>query len=107
MCLSSHSILIKTLLFALVLCMVSPVAMGTSRQKRVRKKRPSHVISAQQARVASVKKAQLRRKLRGLSSHIRQVRNKIHAAKKQENQIHETIGVVEASITGSKPVRGS
>lgn len=67
-----------------------------------RKKASKHFASAQEARIASAKKAQLRNKLRGLSKHMHQVRAKIHQAKVKENIITENIGTVEARITKTK-----
>ncbi|HZP84299.1 MAG TPA: peptidoglycan DD-metalloendopeptidase family protein [Chthonomonadaceae bacterium] len=69
-----------------------------AKHKKPGKRATKRVLSAQEARVASVRKAQLRRKLRGMSSHIHQVRAKIHHAKVQENQISESIQTVEARL---------
>ncbi len=80
--------------FALAL----PILAAPPRHRRHAKHGGRPAVSAQQARVASVKKAQLRQKLHGLHSHMHHVRAKIHEAKVQENQIHETIETVEARI---------
>jgi murein DD-endopeptidase MepM/ murein hydrolase activator NlpD len=59
-------------------------------------------VSAQQARAAARKKEQLRHRLSGLHSHMRQVKSKIHKAKVQENQITENIETVEDRIARTK-----
>jgi murein DD-endopeptidase MepM/ murein hydrolase activator NlpD len=58
--------------------------------------RPS--VSAAEAASASYKKAEMRKKLRGLSSHMHVVRSKIIHAKHQEHMIRQNMDEVEAKI---------
>jgi murein DD-endopeptidase MepM/ murein hydrolase activator NlpD len=61
-------------------------------------KPPKKILSAQEAGAASMLKVQLRKQLLGLGGKMRQVRDKIHAAKVQENRISESIETVQARI---------
>ncbi len=57
-----------------------------------------HTLSKQEARVASLKKAQLRHRLHGLNSHIHQVRARIHQARVQENVLSDNLQTIEARL---------
>ncbi|HLK55470.1 MAG TPA: peptidoglycan DD-metalloendopeptidase family protein [Chthonomonadaceae bacterium] len=64
----------------------------------------SHVSTAISNGEANAQKEHLRQSLSNLNHHMKQVETKIHVAKVQENQITETIGVVQGRIDHTKTV---
>jgi murein DD-endopeptidase MepM/ murein hydrolase activator NlpD len=60
------------------------------------------VLSAQEARLASVRKAQLRRRLHGLSSHIHQVRTRIHEARAKESSLSDNLQTIQTRLEATR-----
>lgn len=81
----------------LLMSLVSVPTGAQSKRKRVRHS-TKKVISDKEARKAAAKQAQLNRKLRGLHSHMRAVKGRIHEAKAKENRISEDLQTVETRL---------
>src|SRR5690349_10982222 len=73
----SPKIWIGSLLCVLLLSWTAGGMAGPTKHRRKSKKPAKPVVSAQEARVASVRKAQLRQKQHALRSHIHRVKAKI------------------------------